>query len=495
MKIDIIGGSYENTYNVQVNPQKTINWFISEGTQKENNKEQKILLQRPGLKSFSTITGSKVRGIAWVNDLTYSKCFAVIDDSLYEISKDTTATLIGTLTGGLNSTHKVEFVLNSNHQLLIIDNANTADYLTDFGIVTNNGNLVGHVYNISTDTLTELTLADHNFPNESGDTGRVHYSDSDNFLSWNNQNVFTPLSKADPTLAVRIYRGDMVCFGRESIEGFYNNGSDFVSREGSAMPYGIVAPQSAVVYTSGIVFLGGHSKGQAAVYNLNSDYKIDQLSPFTITNRINQASTLSNATGFIQYSKTGHAFYYLTIPDLDTTLIYDLISGEWVDFQSLKSFPNADGSWDSSIYRGWTYTNFDGINLFGDYYSGNIFLEDNNTYTDNGKNIIRERISQILQAEYKPLGVNTLELDITKGKGIITGQGSEPRLMVSDSQNGGVTFDNERYVDIGAIGNYKERIKLFGFGTTENWAYKFRITDPVNCNILSAIIQGSVGIY
>ena len=77
---------------------------------------------------------------------------------------------------------------------------------------------------------------------------------------------------------------------------------------------------------------------------------------------------------------------------------------------------------------------------------------------------------------------------ITKDS-LVTGQGSDPVMGISWSDDGGHDFDNEELVPIGGIGDFDARARLTRLGRARNRVFKCRISDPVKVFIISAIVK------
>jgi hypothetical protein len=58
----------------------------------------------------------------------------------------------------------------------------------------------------------------------------------------------------------------------------------------------------------------------------------------------------------------------------------------------------------------------------------------------------------------------SLQIDFETGVGVYTGQGSDPQAMLRWSDDGGRTWSNTHTKTIGAIGNYKTRVKFDRLG-------------------------------
>lgn len=485
--IDILGPTAPQRF-VDWNNQRTINWYPVLEAKGEKDKTQSALFPRPGLSSFATPTGSVVRGLFTAKTLTSERCFAVVDTTLYEITSDGTATSLGSLSNLLSgSSSRVNMEVNGNGEVFIQDTAGA------------------YVFDMDTDTLTAVTDAD--YPGGSTVTftdgyfviadnnHRVSFSELNNGLSWSALDVFTPTFKADPVRAVVAYREELYCFGAETIEIYINDGSSPFSRQArSSIYYGLKAPQSLAVWHGGCAFVGSSRFGETQIYSLNPDYTIAPISTPAICNFINsKGADLSNCEGYIEYSKDGHIFYVLHVPNLETTLVYDFTTQQWHERRSKRPYPDVDGESKQDMFRGKVYTNFKGMNLYGDRYSGTIFKEDYDTYLDGTEAITRLRRGPVFNKELTYISVYELELDLNSGFGATTGQGTDPILQFRYSMDGGNTFEPEEYIQLGRLGVYDYRVKINKLGTARNWVIEFSMTDPVPVAIMQARASGVFG--
>lgn len=489
MQIDIIGGSYEHKYK-DWNTQRTVNWYpkITDQKSQEKNKTQIALFPRPGLTQFTDIGGDNVRGLYTARTLTQERCFAVVGTSLWEINYDASATLRGSLTGmSTGSNSRVYMACNGNSELFIQDT------------------LAAYVFDMLTNTLTRVTTSDYvngttldyadGYFIISGKDGRVHFSDLNDGQDWPGFNFFTPTFKPDAVKAIVAYREEIYCFGDDTIEVYINDGSTpFIRQSRTSMYFGLTARDSIAVHQSGVFFLGKSRTGGSEVYLMGSDYSLTPLSSPAISQRLNSYVN-EDAEGIVTSTQDGHIFYHLHLPSLQTTLVYDMTTGMWHERQSTRPFPDADGTSPQDMYRGRLHTTFKGYNLFGDWYSGKLFKEDPAVSTDDGNIRLLKRTSSVFHNELKYISVYSLEFDINAGNGNATGQGSEPIMITKYSLDGGNTFEPEEFIDLGATGQYDQRISINNLGTARNWVISFEISDPVDVIVMQAVVHGSFGTF
>jgi hypothetical protein len=82
-----------------------------------------------------------------------------------------------------------------------------------------------------------------------------------------------------------------------------------------------------------------------------------------------------------------------------------------------------------------------------------------------------------------------LQLDCETGVGINLGQGDNPQAMLRWSDDGGHTWSNEHWSDMGRIGQYGRRVFWRRLGMTmklRDRVYEVSGTDPVKIVIVGA---------
>jgi hypothetical protein len=85
-----------------------------------------------------------------------------------------------------------------------------------------------------------------------------------------------------------------------------------------------------------------------------------------------------------------------------------------------------------------------------------------------------------------------LRIDIEAGIGLVTGQGSEPEVMLRWADDGGKNFSNEHWRNIGAIGETGTRAIWRRMGSTDKLrdrVYELSGTDPVKITITGAYLD------
>jgi hypothetical protein len=122
-----------------------------------------------------------------------------------------------------------------------------------------------------------------------------------------------------------------------------------------------------------------------------------------------------------------------------------------------------------------------GVTILGDATSGKLYTLDADTHTEAGAVMERYLVTDTLgPGEYFTL--NSIEALIEPGVGLLSGQGSDPKVWLRLSRNGGHTFGARMERRIGERGDYEKRITWnggFGPFRPQGGVLELGISDPV----------------
>ena len=107
--------------------------------------------------------------------------------------------------------------------------------------------------------------------------------------------------------------------------------------------------------------------------------------------------------------------------------------------------------------------------------------------------IRRERWFPHISAEQKRSYFSFFQLDLEPGNGLPTGQGSDPRVMVDWSDDGGHTFCGIQQMQSGPVGDYYRRLVLFRLGMSRDRVFRFATSDPVQWIIVNGYVRVTAG--
>lgn len=473
MQTPILGSSYV-ARSVNAADNRMVNLFpevIPEG-----GKTAGFLNRCPGLKFQQTIGTGPIRAL-WAHQTNGTDFYVVSGTEFYKVTGLTaTPTKLGDVTG----TGPVSIADNGT-QIFLACNPD------------------GYIYNESTNVFAKIT--DPDFP------GAVTVGYLDGYFVFNEPNSqkvwvtellngtsVDPLDFAsaegspDGLVAINVDHREAWLFGTDSIEVWYDAGlADFpLTRiQGAFNEIGCVAAFSIAKLDNGLFWLGTDARGQGIVYRANG-YTGQRVSTHAVEYAIAQYGNISDAVAYT-YQQEGHAFYVLTFPTANATWVYDVATQAW----------HERAGWNTSTgqftrHRSNCQCNFGGNTVVGDFENGNIYTLDLGTYADNGQ------IQKWLRSwRALPPGANnlkrtaqhSLQLDCESGVGLVTGQGSDPEIMLRWSDDGGHTWSNEHLSKVGKIGQYYRRVFWRRLGMTlklRDRVYEISQTDPVKAVIVGA---------
>ncbi len=89
--------------------------------------------------------------------------------------------------------------------------------------------------------------------------------------------------------------------------------------------------------------------------------------------------------------------------------------------------------------------------------------------------------------------VSRLEFVFQRGVGVATGQGDDPQAMLRISRDGGMTWGPERFLTMGAMGEYVTRMFTTRLGRFRNGVIEIAVSDPVIVAFLECLADVEEG--
>lgn len=465
-----IGPSYPSQSSF-VAGERCINWIperIPDG-----NKSRWTLFSCPGFTNFATGLSVPGRGIFGEN----GRLFAVFGNRLYEIDSTGTETELGSVASSIDP---VSWATNGD-----------ADTGGDELLVVSGDE--GYLLTLSTNTLTnpvsDITMCGQIggfFVGLDADTGTMKISDALDGTTWDVTQVVQRTSASDPWTSMLVLRNEIFLFGEKTGEVWYNAGTSpfpFLQRNGAFWEIGNIAPFSLSRLGNSLAWLGGSAQGVGIVYLMNG-YTPNRISNHAVEWAINeyrQNSTITDAIGW-SYEKLGHIFYVLEFPTAGKTWVYDVVTDQW---HERGKWSSVDG--DFLAYRARFHMPFFGRNLVCDSAGGTVYELSHTVYRDvGGDELRRVRRTPHTFGEHRRVRLDYIEVEAERGVGLTSGQGSDPKLMLRVSKNGGATWGNERFGSLGKKGEYGRRCRFNRFGSGRDFVFEVSVSDPVAANLFDA---------
>ncbi len=483
MKLDgFIGGGYTGRSRA-LNSQLCINLMPERQDPKAKNFG--ALVGTPGLDLWSTLTPpvNPAIGRGIYEDTSENK-FVVIGDILYMI---TSLGSITTISVGVLSTLNsyVQFCENED-ELVLIDSDRV------------------YSYNYSTFTLTQITgegIPDYGMYRGIGFIGgyilvsdsitnTFYWSDLDDSTSWQALNSAQAEGSPDGLQTLIVNRNELWLFGVYTYEVWYitqeaSESARFKRIPSTLKDIGTRAPLSVVALENTIFWLGDNRSGIGKVWK-SVGYEAQEISTKAIEYEISTYTKTEDAEAYTM-SIEGHDLYVLTFPTEGITWVYDNSTNSWFQWGLLNTTTGVIGR---HVSRG--HAVFGNQHYTTDYNSGKIYEIAMDVYTDNSTPIKRIRSSPHIHADRKRIKYKSFELDLERGVGLSTGQGSDPQAMLEISNDGGYTYGDELWESMGEIGKYEQLVKWNRLGQSRDRCFKVTISDPVKVVLIDAIIEVKV---
>ncbi len=479
----------------------------------EAGKEPAYLQRCPGMELIASVGSGPIRGM-WNHE---GDVYIASGNELYKMAPDITLTKIGDITG----TGPVSMADNGL-QLFVACNPD------------------GFIYNFTTTAFAQIT--DPDYP------GAVTVGYLDGYFVFNEPNsqriwvtqLFDGLSvdpldfasaegSPDGLVSIIIDHREAWLFGTNSTEVWYNSGNpDFPLEriQGAYNEVGCIAPYSVAKLDNSVFWLGADARGQGIVYRANG-YQAVRVSTHAVEFAIQQYADMSDALAYT-YQQDGHAFYVLIFPSANTTWVFDVATGAWHERAAL-----VNGEY--RRHRSNAHAAFNNYPTVGDFENGNIYQFKLDVFLDAGvvqKWLRRWRALPTGQNNLTRTIHHQLQLDCQTGVGLsgdestsaldlilstetaqeietnqaispntapsslyaLIGQniGVDPQVMLRWSDDGGHTWSNEHWRDMGPIGTTQTRVIWRRLGATmksRDRVYEVSGTDPVIVAIMGAELE------
>lgn len=435
----------------------------------------------PGLSMFTTLPDGPVRGQCIANN----RYFAVGADTLYEIDSSGNQTARGFV---YNDGNPVQILFNSI-QLLIISGGHAFSYI------------------LATDTLTDQTSKLSGVPLW-GD-----YSDSYCLVMFANSNKFQISQVLDVTTwpgllvnEVSVFSDNingLICnhrepwvFGLRRSQPYQDTGSAevFDVIPGTLIEKGCVSPFVPCRVDNSVFWVDQDERGAYSAWRSNG-YTPQRISTHAVEIDLgtNSYANLSVMTSY-SYQDQGHLFWVLYVPNSQWSWVYDVTEGLW----HKRAFWNQqNGTWQPHF--SWNHCFAFGMNLVGDWNSGNIYQMSYANLTDNNVTIRRDRRAPTVLNEMQRLYHAEITLDFDTGLGpqppLTDGNGNPrpPQVILRWSNDRGKTWSNDHILDCGFAGEYRTRVIQRRLGQSRYRVYEMSVSDPIPWYLVDAYLRLAPG--
>ena len=298
-------------------------------------------------------------------------------------------------------------------------------------------------------------------------------------------------SSTDNLVTFQANNRELWLIGERTSEVWYGSGlaNFYFSRiPGVGPQIGCSAVASLTRLGGQLIWLARNEQGENVVV-VSAQYSWDRVSTHAVEHAIAQYDVVSDAIGYA-YEEEGHLFYMLTFPTADVTWCLDYTT--WIrskgelGWHKRLSFDSGTDTFHR--HRSNCFMNFADLRIVGDYQTGAFHQMSRQYYTDNGAVLPAVRRSPHVWQKQSRQRVffAQLQIEFTPGVGLQSGQGSNPQAMLRWSDDGGFTWNQERWTTIGKVGYTKNRAIWYLLGEARDRVWEVKITDPVPRDIIGA---------
>lgn len=453
--VPFVGPSY-HMKDWAVDCQRTLNLY-PQTVESGNAPQVSALLPTPGLIAKYELSGP-VRGLYTLSE----GMLAVVGNKLFLLKNE--ALEIGNVYGN----NLVKFADN-RIDVLIIGEPDTYIFNLESKKLTTltGGGFLG---------ATDVTFLDSRF---------IVLNPASDQIQWSGllNTDFTALSyataEANSDKLVRIFtqNGQLWLIGERTTEIWHSTGNTdqpFLRVSGAYINCGCIAKNSLAQFGTGLIWLSQTDVGQGQVV-MTEGYQVKRISNHAMEQEFAGYDRLDDAVAY-SYQQEGHSFYVLSFPKANKTWCFDGSTGMWHE----RSYYNLDAQHER--HRSQVHCFYKGKHYVGDHTNGIIYELSLDAETDNGRLIMRERITPVINPQAQRLIFDELEVLIQAGQK----SNREPIVMLDWSDDHGQTWSFDRQETLGKVGEWNKRLIFRRLGQAFNRVFRLRLTDSSRLIILGA---------
>lgn len=479
----LVGGA-GTTSSVIFDDTETIN-FIVEKAQSQHAQNEGALLPTPGFTRQGAATQTTCRGFIFAGN---TRLFGIWGGRLFEIDANSTFTDRGAVA---NDGNPAIFVYNSQGgQLGIASGGNIYCYTLATNILS--AALLSGSY-------THIAFAAGQGFAFQVSTGVTTLSNINDLSVWNVGTFFMRGIFADPAQCIFADENNLLwTIGTDTFEVRYNSGQGtqpWVPLTGLVGPWGIASPFGFALSASGNFWVTRNKEGIGR-FIVSKGASPQAVGTYAIDSQIDR---LASSVGIgdaevIIYDQGGHVTANVSFPAAQTanpqtpcTFSYDVTGDTWTK----------RGRWDSrnAAWQLWApraHVLAYGKHLAGDRTTSTLWLLDTSSSKDtDGNGIRRLRRAPHLNHEHQRVPIDRVELLCDVGLAVQSGQGSDPKMMLRVSTDGGRTWDDERQAGIGRVGEYRQFVYWTQIGAPSDCVMEFSYSEPVPFAIIAGYINNT----
>lgn len=412
------------------------------------------LVRTPGVPLWNTVGNGPI----WAVFKALGYLWVVSGSKLYRISASFVITLIGDI-GPVLSIQSID--IDANDQSVVVVNTPNAYYF--------DGSTFGQI--VDPDFLArgaaDVEFVDDYLLFRQPNSGTFFGADLGSPNSFDPLNFATAEGAPDNLVGLKTDHRQVVLPGEDTIEIWEDVG-------GSGFPFQRAANGFLEIGCANGRTMKKFDNSIAWVANDYTVRRLDGLTPVVISQdavtQFLSTATLSQANAW-SYSQDGHIFYVLTVPE--GTWTYDAATKEWHE-RSTYGF---------NYWTLGTHAQAFGKEWVGDSTNNGLGYLDPANYTYFAATHRMEWTYQTVYAQGQRAFHDRLEVGIETGVGLATGQGSDPKIMLEGSDDGGISWYPFPNRSMGKLGETQTRVFWTNLGSAYQRTYRMAVSDPVRVTV------------
>jgi hypothetical protein len=463
MRLPFAVASYTHR-SLPISAQRLINVFPEQ--QPETAKARLPLVPTPGLRLVYDLGVGPIRGCHVMGGALY----AVAGTGVYLVPAVGSPSFLGFIVNGgpvsLDSNgEKLCIVVPETYQAWVVDrSAGTITQITD-------ADFPGSV---------AVTVIDGYYVHARPNSTEFFLSAINDPLSYNALDFASAEGAPDNIVAPLRVGRDLWLFGEQTTEVWSNIGATdfpFLRVSGGFVSRGTAARGSIATRLGTAVWLGD----DRVIYTA-AGVQPQRISTHAVEQAIGGYTTVADAVAWI-YEQEGHAFYVLTFPTAGDTWVFDFATGMWHERES-----EGLGVWRAKLGCA-----FAGGVWAGDVVNGSIWLLDPTHAWEGDAQIIRVATGTSFHSEGRKVTLTRFCAEFESGVGLATGQGADPVVWLSWSNDGGRTWSHDATAKLGPQGEYRTRLEWRRLGQARERVFRLQWSDPVYTTLAAVTVDAEAG--
>ncbi|MDQ9030588.1 packaged DNA stabilization protein [Acinetobacter nosocomialis] len=287
----------------------------------------------------------------------------------------------------------------------------------------------------------------------------------------------TAEASSDKLVRILAQNSQLWLIGERTTEIWHSTGSadqPFLRVSGAYINCGCIAKNSLAQFGTGLIWLSQTDVGDGQIV-LTEGYQVKRISNHAMEQEFASYERLDDAVAY-SYQQEGHSFYMLSFPTANKTWCFDGSTGMWHE----RSYYNLDSQHER--HRSQVHCFYKGKHYVGDHTHGIIYELSLDAETDNGRMIMRERTTPVINPKGQRLIFDALEIFIQAGQHV----NREPKVMLDWSDDQGQTWSFDQQETLGKVGEWKKRVIFRRLGQALNRVFRLRVTDSSRLIITGA---------